>query len=74
MTSTYYNLSFYEAYANWCEDPANQVGDYASFCGDLKRQTNHILGEFTQKDFDDYKIKRKDSVTIQKTVYAGLRK
>ncbi len=55
-TSKYYNLSFYEAYANWCEDPANKVGDYASFNEDLKRQANHILSEFRQKDFDDYQV------------------
>ena len=60
MTSKYYNLSFYEAYAKWCEDPANRVGDYDSFANDLKRQASRILGEFIQKDFDDYQWKRAD--------------
>ena len=60
MTSKYYNLSFYEAYVNWCEDSANQVGDYKAFADDLKRQASRILGEFSQKDFEDYQFKTND--------------
>lgn len=60
MTSKYYNLSFYEAYAKWCEDPTNRVGDYESFANDLKRQASRILGEFVQKDFDDFQCNHPD--------------
>ena len=60
LTSKYYNLNFYESYAKWCEEPANRVGDYSSFCNDLKRQARRILGEFSQKDFDDYRFKNNE--------------
>ena len=63
MTSKYYNLSFYDAYAKWCEEPANQVGDYNSFCNDLKLQARRILREFLQKDFDDYRFKYSEDFT-----------
>ena len=32
----------------------------ASFADDLKRQANRILGQFTRKDFDDYRYTRLD--------------
>lgn len=59
MTSKFLNLSFYEAYAKWCEKDANIVGDYKSFSDDLKIQVNGILKEFSRIEFDDFQNRMK---------------
>lgn len=46
--------SFYTAYYDWCKDPLNRFSDYSSFKRDLIKQANDILGQFRQKDFDNY--------------------